>query len=143
MKTKCLCVVALIMAITSCTGSPKKNNVQAESKDTVKEQVKAADFYGTYEGILPCADCEGIKTTLTINKDKTYSLKSDYIGEKDGVFESSGVYEMIDKTLIELITPSSGEKTYYKILENGMMLSDEAGTINQGALAEHYILKKK
>lgn len=32
------------------------------------------EWSGTYRGILPCADCEGMITELTLNKNKTYDL---------------------------------------------------------------------
>ena len=51
---------------------------------------------------------------------------------------------MIGDSIIELITPSSGEKTYYRMLNNKqVMLSDKEGTVNKGSLAEHYVLNKK
>lgn len=101
------------------------------------------EVFGTYEGTLPAADCEGIETLLTINSDSTYTLQSEYIGVDDGKFLVSGVYNLIDGELLELITPSSGDKTYYKIVADGVMLSDSLGTENQGELAKHYVLKKK
>ena len=68
----------------------------------------------------------------------------DYIGKKDATFETCGVYHIIGDSIIELITPSSGEKTYYRMLNNKqVMLSNKEGDINKGSLAEHYILNKK
>lgn len=98
---------------------------------------------GTFEGIFPTASCEGIRASLTINADSTYTYKREYIGEKNGKYESSGIYHLKAKDLIELITPSSGEKTYFKHVETGFMLSDSLGTVNQGELAGHYILKRQ
>ena len=50
----------------------------------------------------------------------------------------------IGDSIMELVTPSSGEKTYYRMLNNRqVMLSDKEGTISQSLLAEHYILNKK
>jgi len=37
------------------------------------------DWAGTYEGVLPCADCPGIKTRLTLNQDGTYELSTQYL----------------------------------------------------------------
>ena len=72
------------------------------------------------------------------------NLKSEYIGKKDATFETCGVYHIIGDSIIELITPSSGEKTYYRMLNNKqVMLSNKEGDINKGSLAEHYILNKK
>lgn len=133
---------ALIVGITlACTGKADKTSAADEqAKDIVAESTSTV-MTGIFEGVLPAADCEGIRTTLTVNADSTYTLKSEYIGVKDGTFETSGVYHLIGTDLIELVTPSSGEKTYYKRLENGFMLSDSLGTVNTGELAEHYVLK--
>ena len=37
------------------------------------------DWAGVYEGTTPCADCPGIKTRLTLNKDGTYELVTQYL----------------------------------------------------------------
>lgn len=36
---------------------------------------------GTYEGSLPCADCEGIRTTLTLDAGGSYTLERAYLGK--------------------------------------------------------------
>ena len=55
-----------------------------------------------------------------------------------------GFSHIIGDSIMELVTPSSGEKTYYRMLNNRqVMLSDKEGTISQSLLAEHYILNKK
>lgn len=105
--------------------------------------IKNKDYYGTYEGTLPCADCGGIKTTLKINSDTTYDLRSEYLGKKNGIFEESGIYNIVGENIIELVTPSSGDKTYYKVLDGAVALSDSIGTINSGELSEQYILKRQ
>lgn len=100
------------------------------------------NYYGTYEGTLPCADCGGIKTTLKINSDTTYELRSEYLGKKDGVFEKNGVYNMLGENIIELVPPSSGNRTYYKILDGALVLSDSVGTLDDSELVEYYVLRK-
>ena len=133
-----------LVIMTSCNSS-QKNNTKNENSDIKTESlVQTSNLFGIYEGTLPAADCEGIKTMLVINADKTYTLKSEYIGKKDATFETCGVYHIIGDSIIELITPSSGEKTYYRMLNNKqVMLSNKEGDINKGSLAEHYILNKK
>jgi heat shock protein HslJ len=37
------------------------------------------DWAGTYEGVLPCADCPGIKTRLTLGNDGTFEKQSQYL----------------------------------------------------------------
>ena len=92
-----LLVAAMIIVTSGCVGSGKKYKQQENSAAGVVDS-KNKDCYGTYEGILPCADCGGIKTTLKINSDATYDLRSEYLGEENGIFEESGVYNMISKT---------------------------------------------
>lgn len=131
--------LAFLLMAASCNGSSQKKQVA----EVPQEEVASVEVFGTYEGTLPAADCEGIKTVLTVNSDSTYVLQSEYLGVNDGEFVTSGVYNLLDGALIELITPSSGEKTYYKVVADGVMLSDSLGTENQGELAKHYVLKKK
>ena len=108
---------ACLIAITGCD-SPKNHHSRIESGETKTEkQLENLNFYGTYEGILPAADCEGIRTALTLNNDNTYVLRSEYIGEKDAIFESKGSYHFINGRLMELAQSSSNEKSYYKILD--------------------------
>jgi hypothetical protein len=37
------------------------------------------DWAGVYEGVLPCADCPGIKTRLTLARDGRYELATQYL----------------------------------------------------------------
>ena len=108
------------VVMISCNSS-QKNNAPIKNREIKTEsQAHTSNLFGTYEGTLPAADCEGIKTILVINED------------------------IIGDSIMELVTPSSGEKTYYRMLNNRqVMLSDKEGTISQSLLAEHYILNKK
>jgi len=48
------------------------------------------DWDGTYQGVIRCADCEGIQLVIKLNTDLTYSLQMKYLGKDGKVFESSG-----------------------------------------------------
>jgi heat shock protein HslJ len=41
------------------------------------------DWAGVYEGVLPCADCPGIKTRLTLNRNGSYELSTLYLDRQD------------------------------------------------------------
>lgn len=72
--------------LTGCT--TVKNNESASLNKTKHQKENtsknALSWPGIYEGILPCADCEGIKTTLTLNKKGTFKLVSHYLNGKSG-----------------------------------------------------------
>ncbi len=42
----------------------------------------ALDWAGTYEGVLPCADCPGIQTRLELHRDGRFELQTQYL-ERD------------------------------------------------------------
>jgi len=55
----------------------------------------ALDWPGTYTGLVPCADCNGIETSITLNKELIYSIKTTYLGKKEAaVTEKKGSFYM-------------------------------------------------
>jgi uncharacterized lipoprotein NlpE involved in copper resistance len=47
--------------------------------DPAHNSRNAVDWPGTYEGTTPCADCPGIKTRLTLQRDGRFELSTQYI----------------------------------------------------------------
>lgn len=141
--------VMSLALMTSCNGNKTAQNVvnndSVNVTDTaVNENVDLASVAGTYEGTLPAADCPGIKTVLTINADKTYELKQDYIDRKDGHDEASGVLELLDGNVLMLVRPSSGEHTFYKVKDDkSIIMTDSLGNEPEDDMAKLYVLTKK
>ena len=50
------------------------------------------DWAGTYEGVLPCADCPGTKTRLTLNWNGSYRLVTQAQGSQNAEKSVSGVF---------------------------------------------------
>jgi uncharacterized lipoprotein NlpE involved in copper resistance len=50
------------------------------------------DWAGTYEGVLPCADCPGTKTRLTLNQDGSYRLVTQAQGSQKAETSVTGVF---------------------------------------------------
>jgi uncharacterized lipoprotein NlpE involved in copper resistance/heat shock protein HslJ len=50
------------------------------------------DWAGAYEGILQCADCPGIKTRLTLNRDGTYKLVTQYLERQNAAETVRGLF---------------------------------------------------
>lgn len=102
----------------------------------------SVDWSGTYHGTLPCADCEGIKTELTLNKDETYQLKQEYL-TKNTIVEKSGKFVWsADGEKISITVKDVGNFNF-KVGENRLFLLDQEGNEIAGNLAENYILNKK
>lgn len=142
---KLIPVLGFALMMAACGGKKAQPAASADSTKVATNDSAVVDtsYCGTYRGTLPAADCEGIKTVLTISSDSTYNLSSDYIDKKDGQFVTSGVYHLKDGKLIELVTPSSGEKTYYKVKDaKSIVMTDSLGTEPEGETAKLYVLTK-
>jgi copper homeostasis protein (lipoprotein) len=48
-------------------------------------------FAGTFSGTLPCADCPGIDTTISLKPDGTYTVHEAYQGKPDS-FDGDGTW---------------------------------------------------
>lgn len=100
------------------------------------------DWFGTYEGTLPCSDCPGIKTTIVLNQNNTYSKTSEYIGKENPKFDEEGKIEWHDNGRDITLIPTKGESEIYKVIEGSLVMLDREGNEITGELAPHYILKK-
>lgn len=147
-KISLLLVATATLFLASCSSKESKTTEQEEATQTEMTEevaeVATPAYVGTYEGTLPAADAAGFKTTLTINADMTYQLTQVAEGGKEEhKTEESGTYNLLENDVLELITPSTGVKTYYKVLDNSVALvSDATGTLAEGELADKYILNK-
>lgn len=139
--------ITIVLLMTSCISEKKKEtpiteDSQIEEVDmrvTGDNSMTSLDWDGTYEGELPCADCEGIKTVVTINSDKTYTIQETYLGKETTPIETKGTFEWDDKG--QIINLSNDRNPYF-VGENTLTLLDSDGQKNTGDLQALYILNK-
>lgn len=112
---------------------------RAEQASQVALATKA-EVPGTYEGLLPCADCEGIQTTYHINNDGTFVSNEVYKGTKDQ-FKTTGTWEYKNGVLL-LKSASDPTQFLLRAEKNQIRLLDGDGNAVTGELADKYILKK-
>ncbi|MCG2612284.1 copper resistance protein NlpE [Flavobacterium sp. SM15] len=148
MKQTFLALTFLSFVLTGCK---KEVKTETESAATVLDSTasvpdshtseNALDWNGSYQGVVPCADCPGIETKLTLNKDKTYELsvlyqdreKQPTITKGNFTFDQSGSIITLDK---------AGKTTSYKIKEGCLTMLDRDKKEIGGALKAKYILNK-
>ena len=144
MKNK-LNLLLLLLIIFNCKNqqndTSKKNSVPA-SIDSHNSQ-NSLDYWGKYMGTIPCGDCEGIKISLTLNKDQTYKRSIQYIGKEDSVTINEGKFSWSKDGKNIVIVFNDKEKQIYKIGENMILHLDKLGNIIEGALSENYKLTKE
>lgn len=130
------CACLLIAACNSNKKSTDNTTIVADTEVADMHNAEnALDYDGTYTGTFPAADCPGINITLTLNKDKTFTLVSEYIDRKDATFTDKGNYT-IEGNLITL--QNGTEKNYYKVGENTLTALDRDKQEITGELAEHH-----
>ena len=142
MMKKLFIFTCACLLITSCNSNKKNDSTAATPIETtdMHNAENALDYDGTYTGTLPAADCPGINMTLTIKKDKTFELVSEYIDRQDATFKEYGTYS-IEGNIITLM--NGEDKQYYKVGENILTALDQNKQAITGELADHYILHKK
>lgn len=155
-KTFSIIVLATSLFWVSCAEEKKEEAIEENSEigpapvsDTLSAFVDRAhtsqnslDYTGTYKGVMPCADCEGIETELTINMDSTFVLSQKYLGMgEDAEAIRVGRYQWINDGAIELIGISDGAGRF-KVGEGRVWQLDMSGKVIEGRLADKYILKK-
>ena len=144
-----LLIGMLAITLVSCTNQSKKQNEVPQDSTAVgiidsHTSAMSLDWAGVYEGLLPCADCEGIETTVELRDNYTYQAHYKYLGtsEKSIEFSQEGTFTWDD--LGSVITmESENETSQYKVGENQIILLDAEGKVNTGELADLYVLKKK
>ncbi len=154
MKNNLFPTLCFLFVIFSC--NPKTETREAET-ETIKEfpetiempiptgdnSQNALDWAGSYEGTLPCADCEGIETTLALNDDLTYQMNTNYLGRNDALEEeTSGTFSWDENGAVITLENKTEAENRFKIGEGRIWALDSNGDMITGDLANHYILKK-
>ncbi|MGJ8591262.1 MAG: copper resistance protein NlpE N-terminal domain-containing protein [Aquaticitalea sp.] len=143
MNPKSIYIIFLAMSLFLNCKDEQKNeeDIMTPDMETMGDNsMTSLDWDGTYEGFLPCADCEGIKTTMTISTDNTYMSREIYQGKSDSIFEKKGTFKWDDKG--QKITFSDKNRHSYFVGENMLIHLDKDGDRISGDLANKYILTK-
>ncbi|MCS6118751.1 copper resistance protein NlpE [Shewanella baltica] len=146
---KSLCCIALLaLFTTACSEAPKEDTavdttqVQTEATKTVPvgdTSQNSLDWAGSYEGVLPCASCEGIQTLITLQSDNSFVQETVYLGKDEKILKLMGKAAWDEKG--QKITLEDG--TQYLVGENQLIMLDTEGQRITGDLATNYVLKKK
>jgi Uncharacterized lipoprotein NlpE involved in copper resistance len=114
---------------------------EQQTPDAAHSSNNALDWPGTYIGVVPCADCNGIKTTITLKEDQTFVKTTVYLGKDSKEFSETGKFIWYkDGSSVILQTE---QKAHYQVGEDALWQLDNKGNIIKGNLAEKYKLAKQ
>ncbi|KKO45015.1 hypothetical protein WG68_12820 [Arsukibacterium ikkense] len=101
----------------------------------------ALDWPGRYQGVIPCADCPGIKMTLQLEANQQYSLSRYYQERADEPELTEGQFRWSsDGRIIQL---DDADNSRLLVGENRLLLLDSQGERIGGELAGQYWLAKQ
>ena len=116
------------------------------SYGNIASEKKLSDSILHYSGVLPCADCESVETSLALAADFTYTQRLLYYGRKSkgpgsNEYTDSGRW-MKHADILHLLN-ANGSSTYYKQTDTALLQVDEKGERLGGKLADKFVLRKQ
>lgn len=122
-------LVALALAAGLCGCMPRQGASAASTTQAPDghNSRNALDWAGVYEGVLPCADCPGIKTRLVLRGDGSFALTTQYIDRQVTGQTVSGRFTWnAAGSVIALDAAAGGQQ--YAVGEGRLLQLDRDGT---------------
>lgn len=129
-----ICGLSLLalFSVVGCVNSRTNANIENNKVSKITE----TKLVGTYQGNLPCTDCDAIATSLTLANDKAYTLEYIYVGKSVQPFSKTGMWDLQDGEL-----NLDGLDYKYKVEPDQLRQLDLSGKEIKGELAERYVLR--
>lgn len=144
---KIIGIASLALVMTACGDSAEKENNATEIPvpDTPATQPPVEYqrvITAAYAGLIPCADCDGVETNVTLFSDTTFELRIAYIGKNPK--DTAGLNKTINGKFMmhsDTVHLEGAESRYLKS-DTALFQLDKTGRIMTGKKAEKYVLKK-
>ena len=143
-----LVLACLSLASTGCSApdqappEPAGAAEAAAAASAAHSSVTSLDWSGTYRGVVPCADCEGIETEITLGRNGTYVLKTRYLGKEATGREAQGAFTWVAGGSAIRLEGLPGRPGRYQVVENALVQLDVEGRPIPDDLAPKYRLAK-
>lgn len=146
MRTIAVIATLLLAACNPAPESPSPDAGGAESGhgavDAAHNSRNSLDWPGTYLGTVPCADCEGISTAVTLRADGSFEREVLYLGKSAVPVRDAGEFTWNDAGSIVTLGAGDGATQMYQVGENQLFHLDQMGNRITGELAGQYVLRQ-
>ena len=116
----------LWLVLLGCDGGSR----QAQPTVSPLPQLQQGDGRIQWQGLLACADCDGIQTTLLLQRsggDRSYTLTETYLADADGVrFVETGDWRT-EADLLRLLGTSGGVRVFAMLPDGRLQPRDGRG----------------
>lgn len=131
--------------IISCNSTRRKVKEQRDLEKAVSQSIRnTINWQGTYRGVLPCADCEGIQTEITLFRNGTYEILRLYQGKSTEVQSERGSFRWFDNgsKITFYSANNSTDYSSYLVGENKLIKLDNNSNKIVSEYSEMYVLNK-
>jgi heat shock protein HslJ len=140
------CLFLVTLFITACSPPASDSSVGLGMEDATFSQThnsrNSLDWAGRYTGIQPCADCEGVETTVILGADGTYEQSLHYLGKSVAPTRQSGRFSWNTAgSIVTLILPDGTEQSY-QVGEQLLFYLDRADNPVSGELNTRPVLRQ-
>jgi uncharacterized lipoprotein NlpE involved in copper resistance/heat shock protein HslJ len=145
--------VVLFFIFSSCQKQP--NDEATKTNDSISKQESnpthnnddynsqnSLNYIGIYNGILPCADCEGIETKIVLNENLTFTLLTKYLGKGNKIFEEHGAFKWNNLGNTITLGDAKNVSNHYLVGKNSLTQLDVFGKKITSDLSSDFILSK-
>jgi len=134
---KLLLLMIVLIALTACSTSQKSVESNANSHSDIVE------IAGAYRGLMPCADCEGIRTEIILDERGRYNISRVYLGKRGSRFHDSGLFRYDSLSgVVELIDRKGNKEGSYLYEDGNLVMLDADGNKIEGELAQMYVQER-
>lgn len=136
-----------MILLVGCGLEPSEPSVRhfsvSDRPDPAHNSRNSLDYWGVYQGTVPCADCAGIEMTLVIHENDTYERFLKYLGKGDSeMIEQRGSFEWNEAGSAITLEERHGS-TKYRVGETALLQLNTEGEVITGDLADKYVLEKR
>lgn len=110
--------------------------------DPAHNAQNSLDYLGSYKGIIPCEDCEGIEIQITLREESQFQMKRTFLKKDNGrELMETGEFEWNEKgNTIRLVGTSPPIQLF--VAENRLIYLGRNGSKLEEGRANKYILLK-
>ena len=110
----------------------------------VKKLTESQKYHGVFYGLLPCEDCDGIKTTLSLKNRNNYLLVTQFAKASAREYFEKGKYTWDEETkTVTLISRKDSTERKYKIQDETLtQLSSKGSSLKSNQKGTSYVLHK-
>lgn len=124
-----LSISATALLLTGCASKDKQTPAviaNTASHPVVANARSNVQWTGTYQGIFPCAGCEGVATMLKLNPDMTYALRTRQLGLEDIDRKSDGSFMWL-KDNSHIVLQGKNQNRVFRVGDGFLQLTGPDG----------------